>query len=116
MPDTQRTEAVARLVPGNTGGATGVLGEVELTSALAETPVVRTAPVPQAGDGGLLIRLTVLVRTGGGLQDLLSSASPHLGGFVALSLHWAGQLNKLFFFLWIKNRYVNQSVLRNIFF
>ena len=97
MPDTQRTEAVARLVPGNTGGATGVLGEVELTSALAETPVVRTAPVPQAGGGELLIRLTGLVRTRGGLQDLLSSATPDLGGFVALTLNWAGQSNKSVF-------------------
>ena len=93
MPHTQRTEAVARLVPGNTGGATGVLGEVELTSALAETPVVRTPPVPQAGREELIIRLTGLVRTGGGLQDLLSSATPDLGGLVALTLHWRAGSN-----------------------
>ena len=93
MEVTERTEAIARLFPGNTGGATGVLGEVELTSALAETPVVRTPPVPQAGDGGLLIRLTGLVRTGGGLQDLLSSATPDLGGLVALTLHWRAGSN-----------------------
>ena len=35
MLHIERTETVTRLVPWNTAGATGVLGEVELTSPLA---------------------------------------------------------------------------------
>ena len=80
---------MARLVPWDTGGATGVLGEVELASVLGEreTPVVRTGPGPQAGRGELLVRLARLVRAGRGLQDLLTSAVPHLGGLVASTIN-----------------------------
>ena len=85
---------MTRLVPGDTGGATGVLGEVELASPLGETPVVRTPPVPQAGRGELLVRLAGLVWAGRSLQDIRTSATPDLGGLVALTINWGGQSNK----------------------
>ena len=87
---------MTRLVPWDTGGATGVLGEVELASLLGEreTPVVRTGPRTQAGRGELLVRLAGLGRAGRSLQDLLTSAAPHLGGLVANTVNWGGQSNK----------------------
>ena len=85
---------MARLVPWNTGGATGILAQVELASSLGETPVVGTTTVTQAGGGELAIRQAGLARAGRTLQEVLSSAAPHLGGLVAHTTNWVGQSNK----------------------